>query len=91
MQALTQVNRYWGVITVGWVPIASLGAASIAAIVGLFLWYMTESRSKPGLLAGQLCMQVLSAGCMLLAMLCWLHPSKVDPQVSRSHGAHALQ
>lgn len=82
MQALTQVNRYWGIINVGWVPLASLGAASVAAIMGMFLWYMTDSKNKPGLLAGQISMQVLCAGCMLLALLCWLHPSKVDPQVS---------
>lgn len=81
VQALTQVNRYWGIINVGWVPLASLGAASIAAIMGMFLWYMTDSKNKPGLLAGQISMQVLCAACMLLAVLCWLHPSKVDPQV----------
>lgn len=83
VQALTQVNRYWGIVNVGWVPVASLGAASVGAIMSLFLWYMTDTKSKPGLLAGQLCMQVLCAGCLLLALLCWLHPSKVDPQVGR--------
>jgi len=81
VQALTQVNRYWGIITVGWVPMASLGAATIIAVTAMCLWQFTDSKSKPGLLAGQIAMQLLWAGSMLLTMLCWLHPSKVDPQV----------
>jgi hypothetical protein len=82
MQALTQVNRYLGVITIGWVPVASLGAASITLVMAMLLWHITDSKSKQGLLAGQVVMQVLCAGCSLLAMLCWLHPSKMDPRVS---------
>jgi hypothetical protein len=76
-----QVNRFWGIVTVGWMPIASLATASIGAVMSLFLWYMIDSKSKPGLLTGQICMHVLCIGCMMLAMLCWVYPSKVDPQV----------
>lgn len=83
VQALTQVNHYWGVVTIGWVPIAGMATASIGAIMSIFLWYMTDSKSKPGLLGGQLCMQVLCIFCALLAMMCWAHPNKVDPHVSR--------
>lgn len=82
VQALTQVNRYWGIITVGWVPIAALGLASAGALMSIFLWCMVDTKSKPGLLAGQLFMQVLCIGCALLAMLCWAHPSQVDPNLS---------
>lgn len=79
--ALSQVNRYWGIITVGWVPFASLGAASVAAVCALSLWWLTESKHKAGLLAGQIGMQLLCAGCTLIAVLCWLYPSHVDPKV----------
>lgn len=84
MQALTQISHYWGVITVGWVPLASLAAASITAISAICLWYMTDTKSKAGLLTGQIAMQLLCAGCMLLATVCWVHPSKLDPKVRTS-------
>jgi hypothetical protein len=88
LQGLTSVNQYWGIITVSWVPGASMAAASLVAIAATVLWYMTDSKSKAGLLGGQLAVQLLCAGCTLLAVVCWAYPIRVDPQV-RGRGACA--
>lgn len=82
VMAVTQVNRYWGIVTIGWAPFASIATTSATAIISLCLWHVTDTKSKPGLLLGQLGMQLLCAGCMLLATWCWLHTGRVDPQVS---------
>eukprot|EP00879_Flechtneria_rotunda_P007516 GHRR01007885.1.p1 GENE.GHRR01007885.1~~GHRR01007885.1.p1 ORF type:complete len:262 (+),score=61.44 GHRR01007885.1:282-1067(+) len=82
LQAMLSINRFWGIITFGWIPAASLFAAiMVAAAAGTFM-YLTDDRSKPWLLAVQIVVHVLCAGCTLLAMLCWVYPSHVDLKVS---------
>jgi uncharacterized SAM-binding protein YcdF (DUF218 family) len=53
LQAMLRINRFWGIIVFGWVPLASLVAAFITAIAGFVYWYFTDSKSKKGLLGAQ--------------------------------------
>ncbi|KAF6265355.1 hypothetical protein COO60DRAFT_1633780 [Scenedesmus sp. NREL 46B-D3] len=80
LQAMLHVNRFWGVIEFGWVPLVSLVTAFITAIAGFVYYYMTDSKSKKGLLGAQIAMHVLAGGCSLLAMLCWVYPSRIDSE-----------
>ncbi|WIA10169.1 hypothetical protein OEZ85_010373 [Tetradesmus obliquus] len=45
---------------------------------------MTDSKSKKGLLGAQIGMHLLVGGCSLLAMLCWVYPSRIDSEFSAS-------
>jgi hypothetical protein len=83
---MLSVNQYWGIITVGWVPSASLAAAAMVATAAAALWYLTDTKSKAGLLGGQVAMQVLSTACSVLAVVCWAYPIRVDPHVSVESG-----
>lgn len=84
LQGLMSINRFWGIITVGWVPGASLAAASLTTIAAIALWYATNSKGKAVLLGGQVALQLLCAATTLLALLCWVYPAQVDPQVGCS-------
>jgi hypothetical protein len=53
LQAMLRINRFWGIIVFGWVPLASLVAAFTTAIAGAVYWYFTDSKSKKGLLGAQ--------------------------------------
>lgn len=53
LQAMLRINRFWGIIVFGWVPLASLVAAFVTIIAGVTYWYMTDSKSKKGLLGAQ--------------------------------------
>lgn len=81
LQAMLQINRFWGIIIYGWAPAASLAAAAVAAATAGGFWYLTHTKQKPGLLAAQLVMHLLVAACSMLAMLCWVYPSRIDSEV----------
>jgi hypothetical protein len=53
LQAMLRINRFWGIIVFGWVPLVSLVTASTTVIAGFTYWYMTDSKSKKGLLGAQ--------------------------------------
>lgn len=45
---------------------------------------MTYTKQKSGLLTAQVVMHVLFAVNSMLAMLCWVYPSKIDSGVSQA-------
>eukprot|EP00882_Tetradesmus_deserticola_P026829 GHRQ01029633.1.p1 GENE.GHRQ01029633.1~~GHRQ01029633.1.p1 ORF type:complete len:195 (-),score=16.98 GHRQ01029633.1:24-608(-) len=68
LQAMLRINRFWGIMVFGWVPLVSLVTAFVTAITGLVYWYMTDSKSKKGLLGSQVRVMCLAghgeASCM---------------------------
>lgn len=70
LQAMLAINRFLGIIVLGWMPAASLAAAVVAVAAAGTYWYMTDSKSKKGLLGAQVGGQHgISFGCKPSASL----------------------
>lgn len=79
---MTSINRFWGIVSYGWVPVASLVvSAAILLLVGTF-WYTMGSRSKKTILGFQIVLQLLYAVGIVLTILCYVYRSQIDVEVS---------
>jgi hypothetical protein len=81
LQAIVQINRFWGIITYGWVPAAALAGAVLGLGVTGAAWFTLGRLSKRHVLALQLAMQVVYAGAVMVALLCCTFPAQMDRTV----------
>ncbi|KIZ02651.1 hypothetical protein MNEG_5310 [Monoraphidium neglectum] len=84
MRALLSVNRFWGIINHGWVPLASFVSSSVmVAIVGACWLVMGRSR-KRSILGFQIGLQLLYVATTALALVSYTFPSEIDHKLKSS-------
>jgi hypothetical protein len=82
LQAILQINRFWGIITYGWVPAAALVGSVLGLGVTGAAWATLGRLSKRHVLALQLAMQAVYAVAVMVALLCCTFPAQMDATVS---------
>jgi hypothetical protein len=83
-QAMSAVNRFWGIIRHGWAPYGSFVASAALAATAAGCWLAMGRTGKRCLLGFQVALQAAYAVTAALAVLCYLIPAAIDEDVSRA-------
>ncbi|KAI8471726.1 MAG: hypothetical protein J3K34DRAFT_226379 [Monoraphidium minutum] len=84
LQALTAVNRYWGILNHGWVPLASFVTSVAMAATAACCWLLMGRTRKRTMLGLQVALQLLYVVAAALALASLTFPAEINADLKES-------